>query len=609
MSFNLLAHIVQHISPELLGRIAKACGLEGAIAERAVGTVVKGILGGVTAAAVTPAGAGHVAGLLRAIAPNTITQLGQMIDGSKQADIVAAGNRVLIDGIGEPSALRLASEVGQLPGVTPAVATSLIGLVAPAVLSALGHVQKSNGYDAAGLASMLATQNDDIAGAPSTGSPAPSAATTVAVPAAAANGPTAVTAAAAAAVAAAAASAVAATVPRPMAAVAALPTAAANAQPTALVGAVKSVASDATPVTAPALPTPHAAAGLSSAWKWALPLLLLILGGGWWLMNSAVQHSRALVAEKMRLEAEARVAETKQKADAAAAEARLKAEAEATAKARAEAEAAAAKARAEAEAAAKARAEAEAATKIQAEADAKKKAEAEVDGRNAQLQAEAQARAKAQVEAAMATGKSREEAEAAEKLRAEQAAKALVDAEAKTKADAEAKLRAEAEAAARARAEADAKARAEVEAAAKARAEAEAKQKAEAENAAARIVSIKACQTSVTTAATSGPLRFNISSANLAAGSAATLDKLVAAVKACPSTKLRIEGHTDDDGQPESNQTLSDNRAKTVFEYLSKAGIEPARMTATGFGANRPLVPNDSPENKLKNRRIEFVVE
>ena len=127
--------------------------------------------------------------------------------------------------------------------------------------------------------------------------------------------------------------------------------------------------------------------------------------------------------------------------------------------------------------------------------------------------------------------------------------------------------------------------------------------------AAARVAVVQTCQASVTEAANAGALKFNIASANMAQGSAATLDKLVTAVKACPTTKLRIEGHTDGDGLPESNMALSENRAKTVFDYLSKAGIEPARMSSAGFGATKPMAPNDTADNKQKNRRIEFIVE
>ena len=110
-------------------------------------------------------------------------------------------------------------------------------------------------------------------------------------------------------------------------------------------------------------------------------------------------------------------------------------------------------------------------------------------------------------------------------------------------------------------------------------------------------------------AAAAGAIRFRIASATLAPESTATLDKLVAAVKACPTIKLRVEGHTDGDGLAETNQLLSEARAKSVYEYLSKAGVEPARMSSAGFGMSKPIADNDSAENKLKNRRIEFIVE
>ena len=82
-----------------------------------------------------------------------------------------------------------------------------------------------------------------------------------------------------------------------------------------------------------------------------------------------------------------------------------------------------------------------------------------------------------------------------------------------------------------------------------------------------------------------------------------------AAIKACPTTRIWIEGHTDAEGDVNRNQLLSENRCKTVTEYLAKAGVDPARLTSVGFGQTNPIAANDTPENKAKNRRIDFIVE
>lgn len=73
-----------------------------------------------------------------------------------------------------------------------------------------------------------------------------------------------------------------------------------------------------------------------------------------------------------------------------------------------------------------------------------------------------------------------------------------------------------------------------------------------------------------------------------------------------PKIEVEISGHTDSRGSNSSNQVLSENRANAVKEWLVTKGIESSRITTVGYGEDKPMVPNDSPENMLKNRRIEF---
>jgi len=69
-----------------------------------------------------------------------------------------------------------------------------------------------------------------------------------------------------------------------------------------------------------------------------------------------------------------------------------------------------------------------------------------------------------------------------------------------------------------------------------------------------------------------------------------------------------IEGHTDNRGDKDRNQSLSENRAKAVKEFLvKKFNVDPSRIQTQGFGFNRALVPNDSHENMARNRRVEVL--
>lgn len=80
-------------------------------------------------------------------------------------------------------------------------------------------------------------------------------------------------------------------------------------------------------------------------------------------------------------------------------------------------------------------------------------------------------------------------------------------------------------------------------------------------------------------------------------------------LKSNPTIKIMIQGHTDSDGDDAKNLDLSDRRAKGVKSYLASMGIEEDRLEAKGFGETKPKVANDTPENKAKNRRTEFLIQ
>lgn len=105
---------------------------------------------------------------------------------------------------------------------------------------------------------------------------------------------------------------------------------------------------------------------------------------------------------------------------------------------------------------------------------------------------------------------------------------------------------------------------------------------------------------------------FPIGSADVTAD-ARTLIGRVASTVAPLSNLIRVEGHTDDvpirTARFVSNWELSTARASAVVAYLIQiAGIDPARLSASGYGEFHPRVPNSSPENRARNRRIDLVV-
>ena len=81
-------------------------------------------------------------------------------------------------------------------------------------------------------------------------------------------------------------------------------------------------------------------------------------------------------------------------------------------------------------------------------------------------------------------------------------------------------------------------------------------------------------------------------------------------MKEYPDTVAAIDGHTDSNASNAYNQKLSERRANAVRQYLiDKFGIKASRLTATGYGEERPVATNDTAEGRQKNRRVEAVLE
>lgn len=102
---------------------------------------------------------------------------------------------------------------------------------------------------------------------------------------------------------------------------------------------------------------------------------------------------------------------------------------------------------------------------------------------------------------------------------------------------------------------------------------------------------------------------FATASTTLTDDSRNLLSDLAAVLKRCPAARLAIEGHTDDQGLRENNLALSQRRAEEVMLYLVGEGIGIGRLSARGFGEERPLVANETAAARARNRRIEFVFE
>lgn len=103
-------------------------------------------------------------------------------------------------------------------------------------------------------------------------------------------------------------------------------------------------------------------------------------------------------------------------------------------------------------------------------------------------------------------------------------------------------------------------------------------------------------------------IQFEYNSSALTEDSQAGIQMLTEFLERNPDLKVELAGHTDDVGNAQYNQKLSAERAEAVRNALIDNGINENRLTAKGYGASQPLVPNDSEENRALNRRTEMII-
>jgi hypothetical protein len=100
-------------------------------------------------------------------------------------------------------------------------------------------------------------------------------------------------------------------------------------------------------------------------------------------------------------------------------------------------------------------------------------------------------------------------------------------------------------------------------------------------------------------------ITFDTGKATIRPQSASQLDLVVDFMKHKKSARVEISGHTDNAGNARANKTLSGKRAQACRSYLVGKGIDGKRITAVGFGSEKPIASNDDEEGRQKNRRIE----
>lgn len=101
---------------------------------------------------------------------------------------------------------------------------------------------------------------------------------------------------------------------------------------------------------------------------------------------------------------------------------------------------------------------------------------------------------------------------------------------------------------------------------------------------------------------------FDFDKFSLKAASFVELNRLVKLLQDYPALIIEINAHTDNKGSDEYNMTLSENRAKSVLDYIISKGIAADRISSHGYGETKPEATNDTDEGRQTNRRVEFVI-
>ncbi len=101
---------------------------------------------------------------------------------------------------------------------------------------------------------------------------------------------------------------------------------------------------------------------------------------------------------------------------------------------------------------------------------------------------------------------------------------------------------------------------------------------------------------------------FDINKATLRPESFPELDRLVELLETNSKLKIEISGHTDNVGGDDANLKLSNDRAKTVMDYVIDKGVNASKLNFKGYGKTKPIATNDTEEGKQQNRRVEFTI-
>jgi hypothetical protein len=165
MATSLVSVVMQFLTPDMIAKITSALGLDRSVAQKAIGGAVPALLASLTDLASTSNGARQLTNVLAQQQPGALDSLRSAIGSADQTALTATGSGMLSGLLGGGALDAMAQSIGKFAGIDAGSIKSLLGVLGPVVLGALGQQQRSAGLDASGLASLLSSQKDQIVAA------------------------------------------------------------------------------------------------------------------------------------------------------------------------------------------------------------------------------------------------------------------------------------------------------------------------------------------------------------------------------------------------------------------------------------------------------------
>ena len=164
MATNLVTLVMQFLTPEMIGRVATALGLDRTLVQSAISAAVPGLLAGFSGVATQPGGAQKLVEAAKQ-ETGTLGKFADMLGAGGQSTFIERGSQLLSSLLGARDQSALVSAIGQFAGLGQGKSGSLLGMLAPIIMGTVAQQQGTRGLDASSVASLFASQKDNIAAA------------------------------------------------------------------------------------------------------------------------------------------------------------------------------------------------------------------------------------------------------------------------------------------------------------------------------------------------------------------------------------------------------------------------------------------------------------